>query len=410
MVVALGTGCSGLIGSIEEGSDAAVPLEDAGVSAQPDSGISSPEDAGPDASVPDASVADASVADASVADAGPPRVSVYIVGLNPSGYGRSLDGKTWTDLQPLDRKDAGVVAGDNAVTAIAFGLGLVIAVGDSGISVSRDGRTWDNVMPTRLHSAVAAFAFGKFFVLSGGDVWSSADGTHWAVTTGTGDATHWHSLTLGRVGGVEMLLAVGDQWEFVTGTNPVAPHRLKKSSDGVTWDYFAAHRDTPIGDEQIDSAVIGNDFALGVSAKHPGAVYRFDGSNFQSWQKLSLPSDGGTPMNLSASCFANGQFVFAGTGPYSYNTGATTTDAQAWNVYPTQKSATSAVPVDFVPFPVYGRMQWTGSRFIGPFPFHVEARLGWSTDGVTWNAEWAPTPAQKVVGDVSVIAFGEVSP
>ena len=94
-------------------------------------------------------------------DAGPERRPLYVAGFNPSGFARSLDGRTWTDLQVAERNDAGVVPGDNAVTDIAFGKGLVVAIGDFGISVSRDGRVWQFVEPTRLHSAVVTFDLAR---------------------------------------------------------------------------------------------------------------------------------------------------------------------------------------------------------------------------------------------------------
>lgn len=396
-------GCSGEVGEMNEVLDSGTAVADASVAI----------DAGVSVAV-DASVAiDASVSvDASVAvaiDAGHFEPT-FIAGFNPSGFARSSDGKTWSSLQVASRGDAGVVPGDNAVTSLAFGLGKVVAVGDFGISVSRDGRNWQFVMPSRLHSSVVTFAFNQFIVLSAGDVWASPDGITWSKKSGTGDATHWHSLEFGRVGGVDTLIGVGDQWEFATdGGPPVAPHRLKRTIDGVNWEFIAAHRDTPEGNEQIDTVVIGNDIALGIGTK-PGIVYRFDGSNWSQWEKVNLPSDGGTKMSISAEAFANGQFVFTGTGPYTYNTGATTTDARTWHIYPTTKGTAGDVKIDFVPFPVYGQMQFTGGRFIGPAPFHVEAWLAFSDDGIAWNATWAATAEEKAFGKPSVIKVGPLEP
>lgn len=389
--------CSGSVSELPEREVDAGVLDDAGVVV---------DDADAGSTIIDAGTLDAGV-DAGAPDAGWP---IYVAGLNPSGFASSRDGITWSGLQALDRMDAGVVSGDNAVTDIVFGLGLAVAVGDSGISVSRDGRTWTLVYAPRLHSAVAAFGLGRFVVLSGGEVLTSTDGLHWSVINGTGDATHWHSIAFGPVGGVPQFVAVGDQWEFVTDGGPaIAPHRLKRSFDGLNWDFIAVHRDTPEGAEQIDALMLGNDLVVGLSTRaRGGVVYRYDGSNWAQWEKNAVFDDAGVGLVPLSFAFdpRGGSFLIDGSaGPML---AARSRDGRAWS-FARATSADAGVHTDFPPVPFYGGMSWTGDRFIAGSPFHVDAWVASSSDGVAWSAYWAPTTADRAFGEPSVIRFGRVA-
>lgn len=392
-------GCVGLVadvaapdgaGQVEEGiPDAAIAVDDAGF-------LNGVTDAAVDAAVADAAVG---APDASL-DAGWP---VFIVGMNPSGFARSRDGHTWTELQTLARGDAGVVSGDNAVTGLAFGLGLVVAVGDSGISVSRDGKTWSLVYPGRLHASVVAFGLDRFVVLSGDLVLTSTDGLAWQPITGTGDATHWHTLDFGVVGGVAQFVAVGDQWEFLPGAPDKAPHRLKRSFDGLAWDYLAAHRDTPEGDAQIDQAVIGNGLAVALSSRQRAGIgYVYDGTNWTSWTPFLVATDAGGAVDLSGIAFHDGRFVAVGGAQ------AESGDGLRWAV--SQLTIGDGGLSDgFPPRPSYGGLTWAGDRLMGPFPFHVDAWLAESPDGVAWVARWRPTTEERAFGEPSVLRFGRVA-
>lgn len=366
-------------------------------------------DAGSETPGDDAGILDAAASDGTVGPAGdaqapeasaPTGVPVYLVGLNPSGFARSEDGHTWTDLQPVDRGDAGAVSGDNAVSDIAFGAGIAVAVGDAGISITRDGRRWQLVRPGRLHSSVVTFGKGRFVILAGGEILTSPDGLQWTSLPNTGDATHWHSLVFGAVGGVEQFVAVGDQWEFADPKPAFAAGRYKRSLDGVTWEYVTIHRDTPEALEQVDNLVYGDGIVLGIAARsRPGIVYRYDGTSLSRWDKTTFGTDGGTVSPLAFG--HNGSaFVILDTAKV-----AQSTNGRDWTLAPV-KFGVGGLKADFVPVPFYGGMSWAKDHWVAPQPFHIDARVAESPDGVAWSAYWAPTAAEKALGNVSVLRYG----
>lgn len=365
---------------------------------EPPSADAGPNDAGT-ASDGTVGTADGQVAEASA----PTGVPVYLAGLNPSGFARSDDGHTWTDIQAVDRGDAGAVSGDNAVADIAFGAGIAVAVGDAGISITRDGRRWQLVRPGRLHSSVITFGRGRFVILSGGEILTSPDGFQWTSIPSTGEATHWHSVVFGAVGGVEQFVAVGDQWEFANPKPPFPAGRYKRSLDGITWEYVTIHRDTPEALEQVDNLVYGNGIVLGIAARdRPGIVYRYDGTSLSRWEKTTFGTDGGT-VNPYAYGYNGSTFVIVDTAKV-----AQSTNGRDWSLSPV-KMGVGGLKADFVPIPSYGGMSWASNHWVAPRPFHIDARVSESPDGIAWSAYWAPTAAEKALGAVSVLRYGTLA-
>jgi hypothetical protein len=197
-----------------------------------------------------------------------------IVGVGQGGrHIVSRDGLTWMDDVQDVRLDADV---SKDYQAVAYGAGLVVAVGGgcvgttcTGRITTFDGSTW-SVAPIPVKQALTGVAYGQgtwVAVGGGGACLYSADGKHWNAAKTTLPVNLW-AVAWGPVGDTSMFVTVGDDslrarsldgqtWTdakrgFPNEDNPIVLHtvaigdkvavaggeggRRIRTVDGLTWD------------------------------------------------------------------------------------------------------------------------------------------------------------------------------
>jgi hypothetical protein len=162
----------------------------------------------------------------------------------------STDGVHW------GHEVAGQQIADSGITAVVFGAGVVVAMGEGGVYTSRDGVTWTTpaIPPPssggNYHVPAGAFGDGEFVFVTRGDTFRSPDGFAWTKTSDAdGAAGHWQGMAFGNhrfvaIGdGIVKVAEAGKPWHDVQH----AEHAVIAfgggvfatdggvSSDGVTW-------------------------------------------------------------------------------------------------------------------------------------------------------------------------------
>jgi hypothetical protein len=132
---------------------------------------------------------------------------------------RSVDGATWTDLQPPTASGTGA-----GYRALAIGGGVAVAVGAGGRRIrSADGITWTGEVSGGPDLLSVVFTGDRFMAFSGsGDNTAqvSADGTVWTTRATT------------NAGANVAYGALGDGALFVSR---VSPSTIRTSADGLAW-------------------------------------------------------------------------------------------------------------------------------------------------------------------------------
>lgn len=240
----------------------------------------------------------------------------------------SFDGLTWLN-------DAYVAPNgeDNAFSGVAIGKGGIVMSGDPGIYRSTDGVTWTLVQtrPSRFafHASTAAFADGKFVVLSQDQGWRSPDGITWESKQDTaGSAGHWHALAFGNGHWV----GLGDQLR-------------KVSENGLDW-----HDPTAFVSGLFTDVAFGNGLfvAVGKEGSDGWVATSTDGL---TWTKsATVPTQYAT--GLASVSFGNGVFLTS-----TCCSTLTSTDGVTWTPRATNGAG--------------GKIVFSGDRFVSS---------GWRTE------------------------------
>jgi hypothetical protein len=258
--MALGCSVAGVGTSVTPGQDAAMP--EGGVTRDLVTDVLPPDSTGPDAARADTAAAEASPDNAppgldARADSltqppatwvGPP----VIVGVGQGGRRiLSRDGAKWTgDFQ--DSK--GTADPTKNFAAVAYGNGLVVAVGGGCVGATCTGRLatfngdkWTDVTLPAGQSWLSGVAYGNGIwvaVGASGPMLTSTDGKRW-IQKGTAPG-NLRAIAFGSVGGAQMFVAAGEKslcW---------------RSADGQSWTNMALlfpNDDPPV---TIQSLAIGD--------------------------------------------------------------------------------------------------------------------------------------------------------
>ncbi|GAA4400298.1 hypothetical protein GCM10023089_00330 [Quisquiliibacterium transsilvanicum] len=117
---------------------------------------------------------------------------LFVIGGDSGKRAWSTDGITWTATSTFD-------GGGTAITGIACGNEVWVAVGGTKCQVSRNGKDWE-ATTTPFAGAINAVAFGNgLFVAVGaaGRIYTSADGAAWTLRT-SNNTDAYHAVAFGE--------------------------------------------------------------------------------------------------------------------------------------------------------------------------------------------------------------------
>lgn len=301
----------------------------------------------------------------------------------------SDDGATWT---------ARTAATPNGWNGIAFGGGLVVAVGSDAVMTSDDGVLWTDRAAaattgwrgiTHGNGVFVAVAPGPNRVMTSGDgiVWiarPAPPGTWESVTFGNGTyvAVGSNGTVMTSPNGVVWTArtpAAANAWQSVTFGNGLfvavssnGASRVMTSPNGVTW---TLRPDADANGGVWSSVTYGN--GLYVAVGNGKAIRSTDGI---AWDDIADTDVDGTSWNAVA--YGDDRFVAVANGK-----AITSTDGTAW----TAVSDTDVTGTDWTAL-THGQGTWVA---VG-----ANAILT-STDGTAWTPRTSPTDS-----DWSAVAYG----